>query len=231
MFGKHSTPILTAAAGVLSVLVWAGSATAHSDIFLDYEAGKLVVHPGHEGLVFEGDFGDFAGGPYETDDPGFNVDTGDSLGANDIIGFNVMGPLLYHNGTGFAVTAATVTFEDAVSTEVDITSATVSASGWVGQASGTGGLHEHLNMWINGHSAAPVGAYGVLLSLSAYDSSFDPRLDIADSDLFYIVFNNGLDETTFENAVGDFAAIVPEPASVLLLLAGGGVMLRRRRKA
>lgn len=226
MFSKQSFRLAAYAAGFLVAMMFAASAMAHSDIFIDYESGEIAVNFGPEGRVFEGDFGDFGGGPYETDDPGYNVEPGDSLAPDDIIGFNVLGPLLYHNGTDFAVTSATVTFEDATAVEVPITSATVSGSGWIGQADSSGGLHEHLDMWIN--NTAPVGAYGVLLSLSSYDSGFQPRLDIADSDSFYIVFNNGLDETAFEDAVGNFATLIPEPASIALL-AGGGLMLALRR--
>ena len=58
------------------------------------------------------------------------------------------------------------------------------------------------------------GAYAVRLNLSTNASG------IADSDDFFIVYNFGLGDTEFEEGVEAFAALVPEPATMMLLPLG-----------
>ena len=214
-------------------MAFAGSAFAqHSDIEFEYDAGKIAIEFGVEGQVFEVDLPLTGSFEQVTDDPGF--DSEELLGGlipGDTIGFNVIGPLAYHNGTGFAAvpTGATIVIEDALSSVLNITDATTSESGVIAQAfdagGGRGDVHGHIDFALTPLSldTPEYGAYGVLMQLTSDNSG------IADSDPFYIVFNFGLAEPTFEGAVGDFASSVPEPSS-LLLLAGAGLLAARRRR-
>ena len=212
--------VLSVAATLL--VTTAGTARAvHTDIEFSYESGMVAVAFGPEGYVFEGDFSDFPN-PYSTDDPGYGSEVSEGFGIDpsDVIAFNVVGPLLYHNGTAFAATSETFTFHDALGSDVDVMSSTLSGFGYVGQASGTGDFHEHIDYSIT--TTAPVGAYGVPITLSALNSSLAPK-GIADSLEFYLVFNRGLDSEEFETAVSDFAVAVPEPGTGLLLFIGGAL--------
>jgi hypothetical protein len=222
-----------ASIGISSLLVssMAFAQDGHGDVEFSYQSGKIEIEFGDEGRVFEGDFSDLAGGPDETEAPGYGSEIAEGLGIDpdDIVGFKVLGPLLYHDGVSFSPTAATITIEPAVGADVLIDSITTSGGGVIAQADGDGDVHAHIDYLIN--NSAPTGAYGVLLALTAFDENFEPRLDIADSDSFYIVFNRGLDEETFEGAVGAFAAQVPEPTSLALLGVGLAAWAMRRKRA
>lgn len=200
----------------------------HFDIDFEYESGGIEIEWGDTFRVFEGDFGDFGGGLYSTDDPGFA--THNPITPGHVIGYNVLGPLRYHNGTNFAPTTESVTLGDVLSAGVVVNSSTNSGLGYVGQADGGGGFHEHIDFDIT--TTAPVGAYGVLLSLSSYDGSLNPT-GIVDSESFYVVFNRGLGAPAFEAAVSDFAQVVPEPGSLGILAVGmlgcGAFYWRKRR--
>ncbi|MEM8737128.1 MAG: PEP-CTERM sorting domain-containing protein [Planctomycetota bacterium] len=236
-------------AAVISAGVVGGASAQHSDIEFEFHDGMIEIlgshshdesealveddHDDHDhdhGLIFESDFGDLGGGPYSTDDPGFGSETEEGLGIDPlaIIGFNAVGPLMYHDGTSFSATTATVTVTSTTGTAVGINSGTNSGSGLIGQADSIGDFHAHIDYSINEDALS--GAYGIALSLSAFDENQNPNPVIEDSETFYIVFNLGLDNATFESAVEGFEAVIPEPTSAALLAGLGGLALIRRRK-
>jgi hypothetical protein len=198
----------------------------HGDVEFGYESRAIVLE---NGLVYEADFGDLAGGPDATDEPGFGSEFDEGLGINadEIIGYNVTRPLVFHDGTDFAGTTALLTVENVGGSDVIVSSVTSSGRGLIGQADGTGDYHAHIDYTIS--SGAAVGAYGLYLTLSSLDSNQQPT-GIADSTELLIVFNRGLDTATFESTVSVFGATIPEPAGILLAgLVGLAFALRRIR--
>ena len=236
---KWSDVLIARAIVTVAALILAFTASpvraAHSDVDFEYHDSMIEVEFGSEGRIFEADFRDGLGAgdtlPHETDDPGYFSHA--PIGAGDGISANVLGPLLFHDGAGFMPTAATITLDNGLST-LDVDGSTAAGmSLLIGEADVDGDVHAHLNYLIN--PGAPVGAYGVLLSLSTDASG------IADSESFYIVFNRGLDdEEAFEERVEAFAELldtggpggagVPEPASASMLMLGLSIVTGRRRR-
>lgn len=238
-----------------------GAVQAHSDIFFSYENDKIVIEwDSHLGNIFEGDFKDLAQGPYGTDDPGFN--TLSAITPGDILGFKVAGPLVYHDGSDFLATDAVLSIEDVTGPWVRVdgtTSADDSLSGYIGQANGSGGFHAHVDFYAfnagdsfyDGLSVPAEGAYGIQLELFTVNSAFGDN-GIANSDPFWIVFNNGLASGTFHSVLHAFehyghdhghgdddddddhghGHVVPTPSAAMLAGIGGiGMLLRRGRRS
>jgi len=203
------------------------------DIEIEIDNGQLVAHgAAHSQFgtgygIFEADFGDLAGGPYKTDDPGYDSVEGTFLDG-DIINYQALGNLWFWDG---ATWSNSVSNGESVQLDGNFGETTIwttagvtgDAIGLIGQAGFDGKIHEHLDMRVKAPTGflPTAGAYYVTLQLTSasYDSS-NPYL---------MVFNNGLDETAYENAV--HALAVPEADTYAMLLAGLGLIslaLRRR---
>ena len=224
---KHSPAILI----VVSLCQFYRVAVAqHSDIELGYVGEKIHITTGSNGPVFEGDFATSGVFQQFTSNPGFATNGDEGLLARelDVIDFNVLGPLRYHNGRQFSAVPsdANITIGDNPAglglLVIDAhTAGPISGPGAIGQVEGGGSLHSHIRYELNPRSldTADFGAYGLLLELTTSDTN------VANSDPFYIVFNFGLDEPSFGQALNDFASQVPEPASwslAILCLLGMG---------
>jgi hypothetical protein len=224
-----SRPLLGALA--LSAALFAAPAWSdglhEGDILISVMNGKLKTSGGHTDTIFEGDFGDFAGGLYKTDDPGYDSEPG-SFANGTIINYMALGALKFWNGSSWSsawVPAGVQvkidgnlgeeTFWEAGGTSGDL-------SGLIGQAGAGGNIHEHLEMSVVGTNKAAVGAYMISLKLNSTSTA------LQSSDPYHIVLNRGLDPEAFEAAV----MAVPEPstyAMLLLGLAAVGYSARRRR--
>lgn len=215
-----------------SVVPLAANAQHAGDVAVSTVAGKLTLGGAHfevHGLngynIYEADFGDLNGGPFATDDPGFQTQGGAFVTPNSFVSFTGIGNLQFWNGSswGSTVSNETVRIADALNGATSTWSDSGFVAGpnsFVGQAGPNGSLHEHLDMFVTPN--ASVGAYLIQLQLtSSTDAASLP---------FYIAFNRGLGEDAFEASVGALAA-VPEPETYALLLAGltlVGAVVRRR---
>jgi len=236
MLKKMSLGLSLAAAMMLPT--WALASGDHAgDIAVSAQNGKLMVGGSHfetHGVtgfnIYEADFGDLASGPWATKDPGFQTQGDQLLKPGALISFEGLGALSFWNGAswgaaaaGFSVSVADV-YQDAP-TSWHMGGVTQGETQYVSEVSAGGTIHDHLKMSVTAN--APVGAYMIEMKLKSDD--------YAASDSFYIVFNRGLSQESFEASVETLvAAPVPEPSSYALMLAGVGVMgllLRRRRSA
>jgi hypothetical protein len=219
---------LALSAALFAAPVW--SADLHDgDIVISVVNGKLKASGGHDNLgkVFEGDFGDVAGGPYKTDDPGYDSEPG-TFANHTIVNYMALGALKFWNGSSWSAawvpSGVQVKVEGNLGEETFFGAAGVSgdASGLIGDAGATGSVHEHLDMSVVGDNRTVVGAYMISLKLSS------TSIALQASDPYHIVLNRGLDEDAFEAAV----MAVPEPstyAMLLLGLAAVGYGAQRRR--
>lgn len=181
--------------------------------------------------VFEADFGDFSGGPYLTDDPGYDSEPG-TFSADIIINYTALGALQFWDGAQWSSvvpSAEYVRLDGNLGEESRWTASGVTGdtAGLIGQAGSNGQLHEHLDMRVarSGGGTPSIGAYLIQLQLTS-DSYIS-------SQPYYMVFNRGLSEDAFEEAVLALAA-VPEPQSWALMAVGAlavGLVLRQRRAA
>lgn len=216
----------------------------HSDVEFGYEAGKVEIEPGHDGLVFESDFP--SSGLFErySTNPGFGSEIveGLGIGAGDIMSYNILDNLYFwslatedFDSPG----SATIEIDNAVgpNTLVGGTTGMLIPAGTIGQADGGGDFHSHVGFTLS--AGAPLGAYGLLMEMETNATG------IAKSDPFFIVFNYGLDEDgtnpsvpDFEDAILAFSnelQAVPEPSSITLAtiglaLLGCGVLRRKARR-
>lgn len=173
------------------------------------------------GNLFEADFGDLSGGLYKTDDPGIDADTSQgAFGAGNWLQLQVLGTLQFWNGSSWGGTAngEYVTIDDALGEVTTISSSGVTNPfAVVGEFDALGDIHEHLDFSIRNAANAlggSVGAYWIdLVLLETAPFSTSPLSTI--SAPFSIIFNRGLAEVDFENAVSAVTA-VPVPGAVWL---------------
>lgn len=176
--------------------------------------------------IFEGDFGDLAGGPFKTDDPGFDSEAG-TFAAGTRINYRALGSLQFWNGMAWS---AAVPNSEFVQVEGNLGEASRwlvgglsgDLSGLIGQAGSGGLVHEHLDISVGRPGGAPaVGAYLIHLQLTS--------ASLTSSVPYYLALNQGLSSDNFEGAIGALAP-VPEPETWWLMgvgLAAVGWRLRR----
>ncbi|WP_255369689.1 PEP-CTERM sorting domain-containing protein [Nitrosovibrio sp. Nv17] len=223
-------------------LILSPQVLAHSDIEVSVVGGKLVVDeenhaPAAFGTgykIFEGDFGDLAGGPLGTDDPGFLASGGTFL-SGEQLWYNGLGTLSFWNGSSWGAAPGGVTLgvEDALgSTTLFSASGVTNSLGAIDQSDSGGGIHAHIDFAVS--DLNPAGAYLVTLSLTSLDASGGLPAPYADSDPFHIVFNRGLSGEAFEASIATLTTPVPEPESYAMFLAGlalcAQVVRRRQRR-
>ena len=238
------------AAGALSLFALQGYAQ-HSDITFDVDDNQLVIESeGHDhdhgdedhagGLLtsdgkwlFEADFGDFGQGPFATDDPGYaSHETSGVLNSGEVIGFAGVGTLEYWDGFSWTTsTSATVSIEDVFGAETSFTSGGVAngSSTFIDAADSAGGFHSHIEYSIN--SDALSGAYLIEMMLLGFDETGSTQV-YTPSESYYIAFNFGLDEETYEAGIDALVSEVPVPGGAVLMfsaLSALGLIGRKRR--
>jgi len=212
----------------------------HSDVEFDYQNGQITIHGAQTSSMdaswlFEGEFPTSGLSQNFTSDPGFASEVGEGLGINpgDDIFINFLisptlgGALIHHDGTGFTTISANILVEDNSPGTADLT---ISEGGFSGDnpaflqtADGIGDIHSHVDFTLS--AGAAEGAYGLLMELQTSAAG------IANSDPFWVVFNHGLDEPTFEDIVVPAfqGTSVPEPGSAVALGVAAIFLGMRRR--
>ncbi len=158
-----------AALAVLGAFMSPVAFAQHADIDVALISNKIVVDaanlvPNNAATgykIYEGNFGDFAGGPNSTDDPGFDVPDGTFL-AGQQLWFKAIGTLSFWNGSswGAAAGSATFTITDALGGNTLIkTSGVTNPFGAIGQADDGGGIHAHIDFSISPAPDGPVVAF------------------------------------------------------------------------
>lgn len=225
-------PALGMALALGSTLALAAVDQHAGDVQPWVQGGKVQVNAN----VFEADFGDLAGGPFRTDDPGYDADTAKgAFGAGNWLWYQAVGTLKYWNGTSWSQATPNgehIVIDDALGNSTEIRGSGVTTPlGVIGQFDAGGDVHEHLDFALRNSSAAlggSVGAYWIMLQLIETAPNSTTPLSTP-SDPFHIVFNRGLSTPAFEAAV----AAVPVPAAVWLFgsaLAGLARFGRRSRR-
>lgn len=224
------------------------SAQEHFDVEFGYFDGAIEFEsdgPGIDAMgVFETEFEVFnMDGTQEAEDPGFasnfiegdevfSVTSGDSIFANVNQSSTFGSYLTYFNTSSgeFESTSATITIEDnspGGTSDLVVTDSGVSGdlSQFIVTSDGSE-IDTHVDFILS--ADAQEGAYALLLNLESDNLSGD--LTDTESGRFWVVFNNGLNETVFDNAVDNFRGTsVPEPSSFVVLAALTTGMLRRKR--
>ncbi len=175
--------------------------------------------------IFEGDFGDISGGPFRTDDPGYDSEPGTFV-SGTFITYNTVGSLWFWNGGNWGLAGAERVRLDGNLGEESFFSGTGTSgdlTGLVGVAGNGGVVHEHLDMLVSrvGGGIPAIGSYMFQLYLTG--------TNLTASDTFLMVLNRGLSEDNFEMSVQALAG--PEPTTWLLWRGGLaliGAAARRR---
>jgi hypothetical protein len=210
-------------AATASIAVASGRDEAHSDVEIRTDNGRLITGTLDEGMfvrerVFASELGEVV--PNIADEPGFDAEDG-TLTPNTSLGFNLMNSLRVWNGSDFdtnsdsTMTLSFLTLEATTSSTLGET-----VTGFNFLVDEFGGMHDHPAFILN--APASTGVY--LLEMQFTGGGF------ADSESFYIVFNQNEDESVHDAAI-DYVRefIVPAPGAAGLLIASGLVAMRRRR--
>lgn len=161
-----------------------------------------------------------------SDEPGFYAEAG-TLHSGDLISFSVRKALRVWNGTDFnSIADETMRIENPAGTafvETPLTDpSSPIAAGWGFAFPASGDLDEHPIYYVNGRTVP--GIYLLELELTTSQAG------IINSPSFWVVFNDGGDESQHDAAIGwTQDNLVPAPGAAALLVFGGLIPTRRRR--
>jgi len=255
----HSRLRLILSAFALATFV----STSHADFDIrPYVSGGQLVTGGYDDgtsafipvlRVYQYAFQEEIDDPYFTSDPGFNANTSSGIPGGSQISFNILSGaefglpsnFTYWDGNdtdpsapGVQVGFGLVPNNESITFSFGSSNVTVSnAAGGSDQAgfllqtvTSSGAMHRHLGAQLNGGSGLPTdGIY--LLTMELVSNS----PGVANSDPFFLLYNNGLSDEQMEQAfnyVNDHV-VVPEASSIMLATVGmtaiTGMWIRKRR--
>lgn len=174
----------------------------------DMQPWRSGTHIEVNNQLFEADFGDLAGGQFETDDPGIDVDIEKGrFTPGNWLRFQPVGTLHFWNGTQWIDTvpnAERIEVTDALRNKITFNASSENTTtGIMGEIEANGGLHGHLEFKILDASNTPngsVGAYRIQFNLIETLPQDNNPVSATESPIS-IVFNRGLEEEKFEEAV------------------------------
>ena len=171
----------------------------HADVVINVVSDQLATNE----RLFLSDFrGGLAndGDILELRNPGYITRGTNVLEPNAPLYFDVVGPLLFSDGSTWQPAESTAYFEFfrplIENHSVTVTGESNSQNGFVlAQADGQGVVHEHIRFLLGSEAEGPpqTGAYAVQQVLTSPERS--------DSDSFLLLFNNGLDTPDFIQSV------------------------------
>jgi hypothetical protein len=174
------------------------------------------------GDLFAADFGDLFGGFYRTNNPGFDADTDEgAFGAGNWLQLQGLGSLKFWDGSTWSNSVPNgehVEIEDALGSIITFSASGVTNPfGVIDELDASGDLHSHLKMSIKNAAnvlGGSVGAYWIELAIFETLAEGSTSVSTASAP-FSIIFNRGLAEVDFDNAVSAVTA-VPVPGAVWL---------------
>ena len=171
----------------------------HADIFVDVVDEQLTVND----RLFLSDFRsslDNNSDLLELNNPGYVTQGANVLHPGTLLSFDIVGPLLFSDGTGWRPVESSVYFELlrplVEDHSVVVTGRSTSQSGFpLAQADARGTIHEHIRFQLGNNEPGPPppGVYGVQKVLTA------PPYESTDS--YLLIFNNGVDTPSFIQSV------------------------------
>lgn len=213
----------------------------HSDIWLVLDGNQVAVSPTDLStseavlidettgkFLFASDFGEFFGGPFLTDDPGFqSLSSVFTVGSR--LNYRVVENLRFWNGSYWQASvpdAERVLIEDndfpAVITAISDSGVT-NPEGFIEEVQSNGSVHKHIDFTIDNSLGSGLPAFGVYM--------FELELLVVDgqggsvhteSEPFRIAINFQLSEADFDEAIAALtspAVNVPLPGYALIFLA------------
>ena len=190
----------------------------HSDIDFGLDGQKIVTNKS----VYDSFFPTFGIAKQFSSNPGFSAESDGvgTLGSRHELVYDVLDNLFLWDGTELVTPSSDVqiriennppgtasTFVG-VETGVQIGSAQPPVNR-IAASSNRGEVHSHVNFFLESEESDPLnGAYGIKMALST-DSD-----QIVDSDPIFVVFNFGLDESTFDQAMLFYEQLLESPGLV-----------------
>ncbi len=193
---------------------------SHSDVFFTFGETHIEIMPQNDSLVIPQVMPDSGFFAQANTNPGFfsERDLGGGTTPNDIVGYNVLDDLVFWSEGDFATPRSDTNIrilnnpqsvEDTlVGTETGEQRFSFDPlANTIGQSSGSGDFHAHVDFRLDPRSSDPeeqplFGVYGMKLSLSTDNPN------IAESDPFFIVFQFGIEDDQFAEAIDDFDGLL-----------------------
>ncbi|SFU39401.1 PEP-CTERM sorting domain-containing protein [Nitrosospira multiformis] len=231
----------TIGAAIISLAVISSQAFAFNDIHVGAKDGKIVIDQQNTARIesrtgyklFTSDL------IRPTMEPGY-LASADTFLPGEQLWIHAISTSVWNGTSWITLTgSSTVEIEDSAGSRFRSDFGTdnnihTSPYGLIGVANTDGGIHGHLNFTsrIVRRAGGPGGADLLTLQLTTRDASGTSPASQVDSDPFHIVFNRGLSNEAFAQAVNVLASPVPEAETYAMLLAGLGLIgfTSRRRK-